>query len=283
MSYVDLHLHLLPGVDDGAVDERASLEHAARMAAGGIHEATVTPHIGHPHFAVDPFTIAERTAALQRAIDDAGIELRLHPGGEIHPLAGDLSAAELDLIAQGPRGARWVLAEVPFAGVTAEFVEGCGEIRHRGFGLVIAHPERAWDVLASGLGHLRTLIGSGAVLQVNVDSLQGAHGPDIQDAAETLIRSRFAYVIASDGHPGTRVQTLDQGESLAIAAGASPAYAHQLTAANPRFLVRNGLSAAAVVRRRTRRSVTGRRVEAARDAAARLRHGGHAAASARRR
>ena len=68
MSYVDLHLHLLPGVDDGPPDEAASLVHAERLAREGVHEATVTPHIGHPDYPLDVATIAERTRALQAAI-----------------------------------------------------------------------------------------------------------------------------------------------------------------------------------------------------------------------
>ena len=87
MHHVDLHLHLLPGVDDGPDDEAASLTHAARLARDGVHEATVTPHIGHPWFPLDVASIPERTRALQAALDAAGINLRLHPGGEIYPAA----------------------------------------------------------------------------------------------------------------------------------------------------------------------------------------------------
>src|ERR1700759_4498544 len=111
MALIDLHLHLLPGVDDGARDEAAALAHAARMAAAGVHEATVTPHVGSSFFPVDVATIAERTAELQRALDRAAIALRVRRGGEIHPeAAAELAPADLELIAQGPPGARWVLA-----------------------------------------------------------------------------------------------------------------------------------------------------------------------------
>src|SRR4051812_39686098 len=133
MSYVDLHLHLLPGVDDGARDERESIEHAARMADDGVREALVTPHVGHPQFPLDVSTIAARTAALQAALDRAGVELRLRPGGEIHPdVAASLTARELHAIAAGPAGSRWVLAEVPFTGIDDGFLEGCRAIRRAG-------------------------------------------------------------------------------------------------------------------------------------------------------
>src|SRR5215210_5217976 len=99
MSYVDLHLHLLPGVDDGPRDEGAVLEHAERMAADGVTEAVVTPHVGHPGFPLAVDTIPQRRRAVQSALDTAGIPLRLRPGGEIHPSsAGTLTACELDVI-----------------------------------------------------------------------------------------------------------------------------------------------------------------------------------------
>src|SRR5262249_17851788 len=144
MSHVDLHLHLLPGVDDGPPDMDAALAHAERLARDGVHEATVTPHVGHPDLPVAVATIPERTRTLQAAIAPAGIELRLHPGGEIFPdFATDLSRDELQVIAQGPPGARWVLLEVPFDGIDAKFFAAWRHVRRHGFGVLIAHPERA--------------------------------------------------------------------------------------------------------------------------------------------
>jgi protein-tyrosine phosphatase len=238
----DLHLHLLPGIDDGSPDEATAVAHAARMTAAGVAEATVTPHVGSPYFGVDLHEIPERTAALQRALDAEGIDLRLHAGGEVHPDgAADLTAAELEVIAHGPPGARWVLAEVPFAGVDEAFVDGLAAIRGHGFGVVIAHPERAAGLLEGGLALLRPALRDGAVLQVNACSLLGRQGAEARDAARRLVRARLAYVIASDGHPGHRDHTLADGEAPAMAAGASRAQVLQLTQANPRFLLRHGL------------------------------------------
>jgi protein-tyrosine phosphatase len=208
-----------------------------------VTEATVTPHVGSPFFdGVVVGEIADRTAELQGALDRKRVGLRLHAGGEVHPEAThDLTATELDAIAHGPRGARWVLAEVPFAGVDDAFVAGLDAIRGRGFGVVIAHPERAAGFLDGGLALLRPSLRAGAVLQVNACSLLGRQGAEARDAARRLIRSRLAYIIASDGHPGHRDHTLRDGEAPAIAAGASRAQVLQLTQANPRFLLRHGL------------------------------------------
>jgi protein-tyrosine phosphatase len=248
MTAIDLHLHLLPGVDDGAPDEAAALGHAARMVAAGVAEATVTPHIGAPFWSVDPLTIPERTARLQAALRREGIALRLHAGGEIHPDgAADLTVEELEAIAHGPRDARWVLAEVPFDGIDERFLYGVRAIGARGFGVVIAHPERAAGVLHGGLSALRPATEAGAVLQVNACSLLGRHGPEALEAGRRLVRTRMAYVVASDGHPGHRDHTLADGVEAIAAAGASWAQVEQLTRFNPRFLLRHGLPAAAPV------------------------------------
>ena len=265
MPYVDLHLHLLPGVDDGPPDEAASLVHAERLAREGVHEATVTPHIAHPEFRFDIASIAERTRALQSTIDAAGIDLLLHPGGEIYPGgATTLSPTDLDMIAHGPRGARWVLFEVPFAGIDPAWLAACRHIRESGFSLLIAHPERASGFLTGGHELVRPELAAGALLQVNVSSLLGRHGPEAHAGAVRLVRDGRAYVLASDGHGRSRADTLGAGPAAARAAGASQLRSDQLTAANPRFLLRSGMPR----EQRTRWMPTQRRrVRAARSAA----------------
>ena len=242
MALIDLHLHLLPGVDDGPADDAASLEHAERIARAGVREATVTPHVGHPDYALDPATIAERTNVLQAVVDAADIPLLLHPGGEIHPAgAARLGRDELDAVAHGPPGARWVLLEVPFAGIDPSFLEACRHVRGHGFGLLIAHPERAARLLPDGLRRLGPEIAAGALLQVNVCSLLGRHGSGVQTAAARLVRDGLAHVLASDGHGGARRDTLAAGPAAARRAGASALRASHLTEANPRFLLEHGI------------------------------------------
>jgi protein-tyrosine phosphatase len=241
MSYVDLHLHLLPGVDDGARTATESLSFARRMVAEGVGEATVTPHVG-AGMDYDPHTIPQRVQRLQALLDREGVALRLHAGGEIHP-AGvrEVSGAELELIAHGPPGSRWVLFEVPFAGVDEHFLESCRRLRARGYGLLIAHPERAVGLLPEGLAMLGPLIDAGALLQVNVCSLLGNNGPEVERAAVELLRSGLTFVIASDAHPGTREHTLRDGFELAVAAGLSTEAASRLVEGNPRFLLEHGI------------------------------------------
>ena len=246
MSYVDLHLHLLPGVDDGAADDSAALAHARRLASEGVRDVTVTPHV-NGYWPLEVASLPRRVAALQELLDHNGVGVRVRSGGELDARhAHGLDDSELELIAQGPPGSRWLLVESPFRGLDETFEADCAAIAARGFGIVLAHPERARGAAsAEGDAALRRLLGTGALAQVNVCSLLGNNGLDVQERAVELLRSGLAYVIASDGHPGTRDHTLALGFVLALRAGASSVQAWRLTQDNPRFLLIHGIPSTA--------------------------------------
>lgn len=248
MAYIDLHCHLLPGLDDGAPALRDTVAHARRLAADGVGDVVCTPHIKRADFpGVAVREIAARTEAARRALAAAGVPLRLHPGGELaHPDALELAAEEVALIAQGPAGARWVLLECPFAGLDEQFEAACARLTGLGYGLLLAHPERVRGVGGAGLEPLRELIAGGARAQVNVCSLLGHHGPGAQAAGVTLIRDGLAACVASDAHPGTREHTMRLGFGLARRAGARWTQARRLTQDTPRALLRDGMPRAAV-------------------------------------
>ena len=244
MSYVDLHCHLLPGLDDGAETMADAVAHARRLHAQGVRDVACTSHIKRADF---PGVVIEQLAALvvatQRAIAADGLAVRLHAGGELaHADALVLGHDELEAIALGPPGARWLLLECPFEGVGDAFVAAADRITRFGYGLLIAHPERSPGLLeGDGLERLEPLLRQGALLQVNVCSLLGNHGLDIQDLALELVRTGLAYCLASDGHPGHREHTLQLGFHLLIRAGASGVQAYRLTQSNPRFLLQQGV------------------------------------------
>jgi protein-tyrosine phosphatase len=243
MSYVDLHCHLLPGIDDGAATIDDALGHARRLHAEGVRDVACTPHVKSVIFPeVRLGELAERVAALQSAIDAEGLRVRLRTGGEVaHEDALRLGRDELELVAQGSAGARWILLECPFAGIDDEFVAAAHRLQRLGYGLVLAHPERARGVLDDGRDQLETLRADGALLQVNVCSLLGNHGLEVQEIAAAIVRSGTAFCLASDGHPGSRDHTLQLGFHLLLRAGASSTQAWRLTQANPRFLLCSGI------------------------------------------
>lgn len=245
MSYVDLHCHLLPGVDDGAPSLEHAVLHARRLAQEGVRDVVVTPHV-NSIWTLEVSSISARVEELARTLRAQDIGLRLHAGGELaHERAAELGEEELGLIAQGPPAARWLLLEAPFGGISSDFVTVVEELRLRGFGALLAHPERAPDLGEGGLERLRPLLLGGALLQVNVCSLLGNHGLAVQEQAVSLLRAGLAHVLASDGHPGSREHSLQLGFHLALRAGASSVQAWRLTQDNPRFLLREGIPSVA--------------------------------------
>ncbi len=241
MSYVDLHCHLLPGLDDGAATMAATLAHAARLEAAGVREVACTPHVKSNEFPrIDLITLERLRDEAQRLIAGRGIDVRLHGGGELgHDDALLLAPDELELIAQGPGHARWLLLECPFEGIEDDFIDAAERLWELGYDLLLAHPERAAPVRGAE-GRLLGLVDRGALLQVNATSLLGRHGPRARVVAEQLLGDGLVWCLASDGHPGTRDDTLDRGFEALVAGGASERLAALLTQDNPRLLLEQG-------------------------------------------
>ena len=206
---VDLHCHLLPGVDDGPQWLDESVAYAREAVARGTATIVATPHVEQ----VDVRTIPDRVREVQAALDEEGIDLRVVPGGELKPESiGSLDAEELEILAHGPPGSRWLLYEVPFAGVGEAFLAGAEELRGRGYGLLLAHPERSRGFLESGAALLDPLVASGALFAVNVGPLTGHEKVERTEAARHLAATRMAHLVATDAHPPRRPYQLADAE-----------------------------------------------------------------------
>ena len=241
MSFVDLHCHILPGIDDGAPTLEHTVAYARRLAAAGVTDVACTSHVKRDEFPrVEIARLAELREQAQQAIDDEGIAVRLHPGGELsHYEVPSLGPDELALIAQGPADARWLLLETPFEGVEADFTEAAEHLWDLGYDLLLAHPERA-AALPGADRRLVELIDRGALVQVNATSLLGRHGAAARAGAERLLGAGMVWCLASDGHPGTRDDTLDRGYEALLARGTHERVAALLTQDNPRALLLDG-------------------------------------------
>ena len=206
---VDLHCHLLPGVDDGPQWMEESVEYAREAVARGTGTIVATPHVEQ----VDVRTIGDRVTEVQRALDEEGIDLRVVPGGELKPASiGDLDAEELELLAHGPPDARWLLYEVPFSGVDDAFLDGAHELRSRGYGLLLAHPERSRGFLEQGAALLEPLVAAGALFAVNVGPLTGHEKVERTQAARHLAETGMVHLVATDAHPPRRPYQLADAE-----------------------------------------------------------------------
>lgn len=233
MPAVDLHCHLLPAVDDGPSRLEESVAYARAAAAAGTGTIVATPHVEQ----VDVRSLPERVDEVRAALASEGIDLRVEVGGELKPESiGTLVQEDLEIIAHGPPGARWVLYEVPFRGIDDDFLDGARELRRRGFGIVMAHPERSRDfVAAGGLEQLDPLIAEGALIAANVGPLSGRESEVRFRAAKFLLERGAVDLIATDAHPPRRPWQLRD------VAGMTRDDHDRLVAGTPARLLRDGI------------------------------------------
>jgi protein-tyrosine phosphatase len=242
VGYTDLHCHLLPGVDDGPATMAESLEYAAAAAAAGTTTIVATPHVE----VVDVSELPDRVRALRAELEAEGVALDVGCGGELKPFSiPDLSDADLETIAHGPPGARWLLYEVPFHGADEEFVAGARELRERGFGLLLAHPERSRGMVDDGgLAVIESLIADGgALVAANTGPLIGREGPERRRAAEVLLRRGIPGVVATDAHAPRRPYTLAMAADAVTEVVGRRDVARRLAVEAPARLLADGLLA----------------------------------------
>jgi protein-tyrosine phosphatase len=209
----ELHFHLLPGVDDGPRDEREALELARLAVADGTGRIVATPHVGQ----VDLRELPARVTRLRELLAEAGVALEVFGGGEISPVdVAELSDDELELIAQGPAQARWLLLEAPLWRDPDGLRRAADELRARDFDLVIGHPERSSAVT---IEDLREHVRAGSTLQLNASSLAGLHGSAPARTAIAIARSGLPFILASDAHSTARPPLLSRGAETLRAAG----------------------------------------------------------------
>jgi protein-tyrosine phosphatase len=218
MSYAELHFHLLPGIDDGPPSMEQSIELAAAAAAEGTATIVTTPHV-HPAWDTDVSALPERVREVSEKLDAKRIRIRVLCGGELaHQMVPRLSQGELETIAQGPPGKRWLLLEAPLEGLDRSYTVAADELRQRGFAVVVAHPERALRWSDAGWETLEHELAVGSVVQINAWSVAGLYGEMVRATALWLVRTAQRAVIASDAHGGERMPSLGLGLDALTAA-----------------------------------------------------------------
>lgn len=230
---IDLHSHILAGLDDGARDPEVSLRMAALAVDSGVSHLVATPHCrdGGAH------KVREATAFLQQLLKESGIPLKLYAGMEIfgsYETARLLREGKLLTLNQS----RYPLVEFEFVSDGIPETEILRQILQAGYRPLVAHPER-YVYAQRDPELLNAWVRMGCLLQVNKGSLTGRFGRASQMLALELVDRGMATVVASDAH-SSRVRTpwmYDAWEL--IAREISPIAAEQLMLENPRKILNN--------------------------------------------
>jgi len=197
VTVVDLHCHLLPGLDDGPTSMPEALAMARVAAASGTTTIVATPHIDH-RWGVRPRDLPRRGAALADALRQEGIELELHTSGEIAiPRLADLSSDELDGLRLGH--GRYLLLESPLSLTDADFDVLLLKVQERGEPIVLAHPERC-PLFQREPERLARCVEAGMLCSITAGSLRGDFGERVRRFSLEILSEGLVHDLASDAH-----------------------------------------------------------------------------------
>jgi protein-tyrosine phosphatase len=206
---IDLHCHILPGVDDGPSSDAEALALARAAVALGTSLIVATPHRS-PRWPTEPATVTAGANRLAELLAAAGIELELRTGAEIAlEEAARLDDGTLSELALGH--GHHILLESPHEPAGDRLERTVSELLDRGHGIVLAHPERS-PVFQDRPGRLREMVETGVLCSITAGALEGRFGPASQWFALELLRDGLVHSLASDAHAaGARPPGLQAG------------------------------------------------------------------------
>jgi len=204
---IDLHSHLLPGIDDGSKDWDESLEMARQAVADGTTEIQITHHIlDNSQYRLET-EILEKYDEMKRLLQAKKIKLTLHLACEI------FYQPDMELhhrISTFDNNGRYFLVEFPMQGIPRGVDEVFFQMILDGKTPVIAHPERNVGFLKNP-NRVYEFVQRGALFQMNAGSLSGKYGDGVSALAMALMNSRLIHFFGSDGH-NTRSRKVCMGE-----------------------------------------------------------------------
>ncbi len=197
---IDLHIHLLPGIDDGPADAAGTVELARACVEDGIQAVAATPHVSEKYF-TSPSRMRQGVEEARAAIKAAGIPLKVYGGAEVEiAQMGRLSDDDLRALTLGPTEG-FMLLETPYAAWPMDLETQLGRLATLGIRGILAHPERSAGVQASGgIEKLEFAVSRGLYTQVTAGSISGRFGRTANATAQALLERDLVHIISSDAH-----------------------------------------------------------------------------------
>lgn len=199
MVLVDIHCHLLPGIDDGSKDWATSLKLAQAAVEDGVTHALVTPHTLNGVYLNHKKDVIKLTDEFQRRLKQANIPLIVFPGMEVRLSGGLLKAIDKDDILYCDENSTYMLLEFPSEDVPTYAQEMVYKVMQRGITPIIVHPERNNRILREPTV-LQKFLEQGCLVQVTASSYTGIFGKKIQKLSRDLIAAGQVTCFASDAH-----------------------------------------------------------------------------------
>ena len=217
---IDLHCHLLPGLDDGAVDLSDAVAMGRQAAAAGITQICATPHIRHDHD-VKIYELTDRIALVADALVEDGCPVQILPGGEVaETIVEHLTDDELHAVSLGAAG-HWILLEPAPGPLTDSLDRTVQRLERRGFRSLIAHPER--HLSHDLIDRLVVLVRDGALVQVTAATM-AEHPASV--GMRMLAEAGVVHVLGSDAHSSRAGRPVDLSMGVDVLAEIPATTAH---------------------------------------------------------
>ena len=234
---IDLHCHILPGIDDGSKNMEMSLRMAQMYIENGYERVVSTSHYFGEGKGSKYEDLIHAKAELEDRLDREGMDLKIYLGNELY-----LSPDILDNLQSGRALAlgdsRYVLIEMP-ANEVPEYAEDIlYEIQLKGYIPIIAHPERNAAIVRNP-NILYSLVEKGSMAQLNLHSLTGMYGKDVMNTAILLLKNNLVNFVATDSHSDKRRSPMVKNSLKLIETKIGKERYFKMVYENPEMLLQN--------------------------------------------
>lgn len=234
---IDMHSHILPGLDDGAGNMAETLNMVRGLHTSGFNTLIATPHVLEGRDFLSPAEILDTTEKVRQCVAEAEIPVEILPGAENY-IFPDMAkwVRERKLLTLGDQG-KYLLLELPMYEIPDYTERVFFELQALGITPVLAHPERYMD-LYDEPEPILDWAKRGVILQLDLRSIRGYYGPQAKRLAEILLKSNLIHVIGSDIHRVSSRESSYLEGLLSIKEIIGETRYHELTRLNPQTIIK---------------------------------------------
>ena len=212
---IDIHSHILPGVDDGARTLTESVEIVRVLTKMGVTDIVATPHfIAESNYESSRYDNMRKLMELKKALETEAINVKIYLGNEIYidrRIKDLLKAGKIATLAES----KYLLVEIPLNDEYANYEDILMDLMNCGYKVVLAHPER-YAIIEKDFEIARELYRNGVLFQCNLYSILGKYGRNAKKAIRKLAKEKLIFTFGSDIHHPGDVEKMKKQHSLAI-------------------------------------------------------------------
>lgn len=234
---IDIHCHLLHGVDDGSDDLEGSLDALKLAEKAGFTDIILTPHYIKDYYDNSIENTKDKIKELKQEVLSNNILINLHQGNEIY-ICDDICDLLLAGVPSTLASSKYVLFELPLTNKVFNVTDIIRKLKQNGYKPILAHPER-YSYIQENPNELIEYIRAGVLIQSNYGSIVGRYGKDTEKTLGKLLENNMVHLLASDTHKRGFVYEEMSFILDELSKYASKQTIKRLTNSNPKCIIQN--------------------------------------------